>query len=64
LFLLLLPGRGSLSGRLLPNMQAGSRKDASHHRSHKGIESDINRNRHENAKKKFPGEKPAKENGC
>jgi hypothetical protein len=33
-------------------------------RSHKRIESDINRNCHENAKKELPRDEPAEENGC
>jgi hypothetical protein len=36
---------------------------ASHHRSQKGIESDINRNCQQNAKKEFPGNEPAEKNG-
>jgi hypothetical protein len=35
----------------------------SRHRSQKGIESDINRNCQQNAKKEFPGNEPAEKNG-
>jgi hypothetical protein len=34
----------------------------SHHRSQKGIESDINRNCQQNAQEKFPSDGPAEEN--
>jgi hypothetical protein len=35
----------------------------SHHRSQNGIESNINRKCHQNAKEKLPREKPAEEDG-
>jgi hypothetical protein len=51
------------SKRFSLNMQEGRLETASHHRSQKGIESDINRNCQQNAKEKFPSDGPAEKNG-